>query len=276
MNSLELKMVDALKDLRDNHAVNGVKAEFEAEGTRLEEVLRLKEIVMKAGLGLTIKIGGCEALRDMYECRTIGVERLVAPMIESAFALKKFISATRIVFPEDERNEISFAANIETITGCQNFEAMLDLSEADALNGIIMGRVDLTGSLGMSRDGINSERVFEITQDLFIRSKARGLENAVGGGVSAHSLPFLRELPRGTLDRYETRKVIFKCPEALNDHADKGILKAVGFELLWLRNKRDYYRSISLEDDQRLQMLEKRYNPIFPISTRSELTLVPL
>jgi 4-hydroxy-2-oxoheptanedioate aldolase len=252
-------MVDVLIDLRKNHAVIGIKAEFEAEGTRLEEALRLKEVVSTAGLGLTIKIGGGEALRDMYECRTIGVERVVAPMIESAFALKKFLSATRLAFPEDERNDIKFAVNIETITSCKNFDEMLLLKEIDCLDGIIIGRVDLTGSLEMSRDDINSPRVFEITRDLFIKSKSKGLENAVGGGVSAYSLPFFRDLPTGTIDRYETRKVIFKCPEALGPKADKGILKAVGFELLWLKNKRDYYKLISQEDEQRLEMLEKRY-----------------
>ena len=42
MNELERRMVEALQDLRENHHVNGVKAEFEAEGTRLEEALRLK------------------------------------------------------------------------------------------------------------------------------------------------------------------------------------------------------------------------------------------
>ena len=57
MNTLEKKMVDTLKDLRENHHVVGIKAEFEAEGTRLEEALRLKEVVTKAGLDLTIKIG---------------------------------------------------------------------------------------------------------------------------------------------------------------------------------------------------------------------------
>lgn len=262
MNTLEHKMVDVLKDLRENHAVNGIKAEFEAEGTRLEEALRLKEVVMRSGLGLTIKIGGCEALRDMYECRTIGVERIVAPMIESAFALKKFLLATQLAFPEDERKDIKFVVNIETITGCINFDEMLALKEIDCLNGVVMGRVDLTGSLGMSREDINSQKVLELTKELFIKSKTKGMENAVGGGVSAHSLPFLRDLPTGTLDRFETRKVIFQCPLALEKDPDKGILKAVGFELLWLRNKRDYYNAISLEDNHRLNMLESRYKTL--------------
>ena len=90
MNILEKKMVAVLQDLKENHNVVGVKAEFEAEGTRLEEAMRLKEVVSKAGIDLTIKIGGCEAIKDMYEARVIGVAKIVAPMIESAYALKKY------------------------------------------------------------------------------------------------------------------------------------------------------------------------------------------
>ena len=259
MNTLERKMVETLKDLKENHHVIGVKAEFEAEGTRLEEALRLKEVCMKADLGLTLKIGGCEAWRDMYECRVIGVERIVAPMVESAYALKKFLAATMLAFPPDERQQVLFAVNIETLSACHVFDEMLALPEIDQLNGLVMGRVDLTGSMGLTREDINSPAVFEITRDLLVKAKAHGLENAIGGGVSAHSLPFFRNLPPGSLDRYETRKVIFRCPEALNDRADQGILKAVGFELLWLKNKRDYYRMISLEDEQRISMMEARY-----------------
>jgi len=44
----------------------------------------------------------------------------------------------------------------------------------------------------------------------------------------------------GLLDRYETRKVVFACPGALDGNAEAGILKAVGFELMWLKNKRDF------------------------------------
>jgi 4-hydroxy-2-oxoheptanedioate aldolase len=262
MNTLEKKMVDALKDLRENHYVVGIKAEFEAEGTRLEEMLRLKEVCMAAQLGLTIKIGGCEALRDMYECRVIGVERLVGPMIESAYALKKFLAAAKMAYPAEERGDIMLAANIETITGVKNFEEMLSLKEIGSLGGIIMGRVDLTGSIGLTREDINSDQVFEITRDLLKKAKTKNLETAIGGGVSSYSLPFFRNLPAGSLDRYETRKVIFGCPGGIGESADKGIMKAVGFELLWLKNKRDYYAMISKEDEQRIGMLEYRYKTL--------------
>ena len=48
VNELERKMVEQLQDLRENHHVIGVKAEFEAEGTRLEEAMRLKEVDLGA------------------------------------------------------------------------------------------------------------------------------------------------------------------------------------------------------------------------------------
>src|ERR1035437_6540132 len=124
MNNLEKKMVKALIDLRENHNVIGVKAEFEAEGTRMEEAFRLKEVITRAGLDLTIKIGGCEAIKDMYEERVIGVSRIVAPMIETPYALKKYLTATKLVFPADEYEEVEFLINIETIDGYNNLEAM--------------------------------------------------------------------------------------------------------------------------------------------------------
>ena len=108
MNKIEKKIYETLIDLKENHHVIGVKAEFEAEGTRMEEALRLKEIVTKAGLELTIKIGGCEAIKDLFEARTIGVNTIVAPMIETPYAFKKFVNATKYVFPQEEWNDINF------------------------------------------------------------------------------------------------------------------------------------------------------------------------
>ena len=259
MNSTERTMIDVLKDLKQNYSVVGIKAEFEAEGTRLEEALRLKEVCMRADLGLTIKIGGCEALRDMYECRVIGVERIVAPMVESAYALEKFLAASKLAFPPEERDEIKFAVNVETVVACKAFDNMLALPSVSLLNGVIVGRGDLSCSMGMTREEINSPEVFDLSRDVLVKAKAAKMETVIGGGVSAHSLPFFRNLPSGCLDRYETRKVIFGCPGALGPQAEDGILKAVGFELLWLRNKRDYYKMISEEDHVRLTALESRY-----------------
>jgi len=253
-------MVEQLQDLRENHHVSGVKAEFEAEGTRLEEAMRLKEVVSAAGLGLTMKVGGCEAVRDMYESRVIGVERMVGPMVESPWALHKFVSAVHMAYPQAERDQVQFCVNIETITGVQNFDAMLALPDVKELDGIVLGRVDMSGSIGLTREDINDPRLLQIAIELFARAKEHGLECALGGGVGKEALDFMRQIPAGLLDRYETRKVVFACPEALDARAEAGILKAVGFELMWLKNKRDFYGAIFEEDHARIDMLQGRYD----------------
>lgn len=262
MNNLEKRMVAALMDLRENHHVTGVKAEFEAEGTRMEEALRLKDVISKAGLDLTIKVGGCEALLDMFNARALGVKHLVGPMVETPYALHKFLGALKLAFPQEERDEVDFLVNIETIDAVRNFSKMLELPEIDELDGVVLGRVDLTGSMGKDREYVNSPEILGIARDIFSQAKAKGMECVVGGGVSKETVPFIAQLPKGYVDRYETRKVIFECPGALSDGYDKGILKAVGFELMWLKNKRDYYGMIFEEDRQRIVMLEARYKKL--------------
>lgn len=263
MNTLEIKMLETLKDLKANHHVLGVKAEFEAEGTRLEEALRLKEVVTRADLGLVIKVGGCEAIKDMFDARVIGVCGIVGPMIETAYAMKKYVAATKFVFPEDERNHVELFVNVETVTGVNNLDEMMAQPEFKDLAGVVFGRVDLTGSMGLTREDINSEIVFEMAEKMAAKMHKAGKKMVIGGGVSAQSLPFFKRLPAGSLTKFETRKVIFDAQACLQDpHADKGILKAVGFELMWLKNKRDFYGMIFKEDAQRLEMLEARYKKL--------------
>jgi hypothetical protein len=260
MNNLEKKMVETLIDLKENHHIIGVKAEFEAEGTRMEEALRLKEIVTKANLDLTIKIGGCEAIKDMFEARTLGVSTIVAPMIETAYAMKKYTNALKYVFPKEELEDINTYINIETITGFNNFDEMLESEEFKSVTGIVLGRVDMTGSMGMSREDINTDKIFKIAETLAKKIKEHNKDFIIGGGVSAQSLEFFRKLPQNSLKKFETRKIIFDAQKAIADkNAGNGILKAVGFELMWLRNKRDFYKMIYEEDLVRFQMLEKRY-----------------
>jgi hypothetical protein len=258
MNAMEIQMVDILKELKENFAVAGVKAEFEAEGTRTEELMRLKEVCLSADVPLTLKIGGCEAIRDMYDARSIGIDYMVAPMIESPFALQKYLRAIDCIFPEDEQNEIEFLVNIETLKASVCFREMLKVPEIKKLDGIVVGRVDMAGSMGLDRKSVNSERMFSITKGLIETAKEHDMVCVVGGAIAVDSLPFLRSIPNGKLDRYETRKICFNCPEALGDKAPEGIFKAVCFELLWLKNKRDYYKNISIEDEKRIVMLDDR------------------
>lgn len=260
MNTLEKQMVDFLKDLRDNHNVVEVKTEFESEAARLNEVMRLKDVVGKAGLGLVIKTGGAEAVRDMYDACLIGATGIVAPMIESAFALKKYLAAINTFVPDDLKDYIHFAINVETIQAVRNLDEILNISGIERLRCITVGRVDICGSLGLGRDDINSTQIFEITRTICQKSRAKGLSTTMGGGIAREALPFIKKLAEeNLLDRFETRKIVFAIPPLFDEkHAEEGIIKANRFELMWLTNKRNYYSRISKEDEARIEMLDKR------------------
>ena len=60
-----------------------------------------------------------------------------------------------------------------------------------------------------------------------------------------------------TNDRFETRKVVF---HASDDETvlKNGILKAMEFETLYLKNKCEYYDRMAIEDQERLKMMASR------------------
>jgi hypothetical protein len=262
MNLTEKKMFDILINLRDSFGVVGIKAEFEAEGTRIDELLRLIDLVKKANLKLGIKIGGCEAIKDLMEVKQIGTDYVIAPMIETDYALKKFIDSKNKIFDKYERNNCDFLINIETIQGLKNLEKIIEVNnyyKNDGITGIVFGRVDFSLSNGLSRDDINSLDVTKCVVEVAKVCKNNNLELVVGGGISIDSINVLKEIKKIHLTRFETRKVIFSEESLQVKSLDQGMIQAVHFELLWLENKKSYYGSIFKEDDKRIEMLSKRW-----------------
>ena len=66
MNVLEKEIIETLKYLRDECGCFQIKAEFEAEGTRMSELMRLKDITSSVGLPIIMKIGGVEAVYPVH------------------------------------------------------------------------------------------------------------------------------------------------------------------------------------------------------------------
>ena len=259
MNVLEREMILLLKDLKENCSCIQIKAEFEAEGTRMVELTRLKDITSVVGLPIIMKIGGVESVTDVYNCLEIGVAGIIAPMVETPYALYKYGKMIETMIAPDNAEDIDFYFNMETRTGYENFPAMMELPILRHIDGVTVGRVDLTGSMGLTRSAVETREIYEICADTFRQARARNLACGLGGAISHNSIEFIRELNREKLlDKFETRKVVFRA-DAVECKEDI-LTKAIRFELLWLKSKQRYYSRIKQEDEVRIQMLEKRLN----------------
>lgn len=257
MNQLEIKMVDILKELKDSYHAVAVKSEFETEGATLSEARLLKDIASLVELDYTLKIGGCGALKDLYDAKQIGVNSIVAPMIESPYSVEKFLQSTKKVFSDVERENIKFLINIETKYGVDSLDEILESDFANEISGIVMGRTDLVASLKMDKEAVNSKIIMEYANIIAQKTLNHNKELIIGGSVSKASLDFFRMIPSSAMNKYETRKIIFDAQKSLAlDDCEKGLLKAFEFELLWLKNKQNINTILTDEDGKRIKMLE--------------------
>ena len=255
MNKLEKKMCDLITELREDYGVIGVKAEFEAEGTRLNEMISLCEVIQRADSQLYLKIGGCEAVSDMDMSKHFGAKGVIAPMIETPFALKKFVSSAKKTYSGyDVDCELFF--NMETETGYNNFDKILETEEIKSVQGVVIGRVDLTASYGLTRNEIESKKIYDICYDTLVKAKAKGLETGIGGGVNIETLDGLERFD-GIIDRAETRKVIFGLKNGTSGMR-KGLVKAIEFECAYMQNLKNKYGLMSQENADRIKLLEAR------------------
>lgn len=258
MNVLEYEMIDLLKRLKNDYGVFEIKAEFEAEGSRMEELMRLKDITSFVGLPIILKIGGVEAVSDVYNALSIGVKGIIAPMAETPFALSKFIKLIKTMVAEDNAKDIQFAFNLETITGYRDMQDMFSLPGFPVLSGVTIGRVDMAGSIGIPSNDINTSDYLEhICKEILVKAKSTGLKTGMGGCITKDVLPIVERFG-SLLDKFETRKVVF--PAESYKHGYPAIKEAQKFELLWLKSKQRYYSRVKAEDEHRIKMLEGRIN----------------
>ncbi len=254
MNNFENQIIETLIDLKENYYASAVKSEFETEGASFEETLFLKSLADKASLDFSIKIGGCGAVKELFEAKNIAAKNIIAPMIETPYALQKFHQSINTVFNEFEQKNTNFFINIETITGFRNFDEIINSEYFDIISGIVLGRLDMSYSIGLSRNDVNSNPLFNVAKSIISKLKSSQKKLIIGGGVSTSSIPFFKNLE--PFSAFETRKIIFNSDILKTDKTELAIKKAIEFELLWLNNKKNN-KTASNEDLKRISMLEQ-------------------
>ena len=258
MNKQEIQLLDSLKELKETCGVIAIKAEFEAEGARMDELIGLRELVVRANLDFVIKIGGCEAVHDMNQAKLLGATGIMAPMIETPFAMSKFSSAAKRVYG-DNLDTVEWIINAETKTCHANYGSILEKGNG-FLNAVTVGRSDLSASMGIERKDIESKAVFEATKEMLEMSKLAGCTTNFGGNIGVESIPFIMGMS-SIADRFETRKVVVTMDND-EEHLKNAITKALRFELLYLQNKKSYYSRLSCEDEARIERMKMQLEKV--------------
>ena len=119
-DKLEMQM----KRLSSMSSFLAVKAEFEAEGTRIDELAILSELCCKNSIPLTLKIGGPSAQRDIYEAFQLGASNILVPMIESKYSLLNCFEIFEKFLPlfKDLTNTPKLFINIESQLALKNID----------------------------------------------------------------------------------------------------------------------------------------------------------
>jgi 4-hydroxy-2-oxoheptanedioate aldolase len=244
------KLYEKLKNFTIDGLV-GIKQSFEDEGALLEDIKTIRKLTKLNNLKLSVKIGGCEAKSDIHECRYMEVDGIVAPMVETEFALQKFIESVSHI------SGIKFYVNIESKTAYENIDKILDSPSAKMLSGIVVGRSDFVKSYGHDKSFVNSDFIFEKTYEIMKKAKSYGLETLMGGNLSPKSVEFISKLKSENLiDYVETRNVIIKVDDVSN--LENSITSAIEFETIWLDYKSKKYKEISDSYYSRSQTLKER------------------
>ncbi len=223
------EIINKIKNTSQNTCISGIKIDFEAENFSNQQALYLADFCKENNLSFIAKIGGCEAFKDLCDAHSLGVKSIVAPMIESKYALSKFINTSKMVFSEDT----DFFINIETKTACDNIDEILNNEEAKYLKGIVIGRSDLSQSFGLDKSEVNNIVISKTSLDIAKKVKDKGLICTIGGNLCEKSLDFIATYSE-FFDFFETRKVIFNTSKTLKENPIVHINLAIEFEIKWL------------------------------------------
>jgi hypothetical protein len=262
-NKIESNLEKSLEKLLSVSNLIAIKAEFEAEGTRIDELIILSELCCSKNIAFTLKVGGPSAQRDFYEAFQLGADNILVPMVESKSSLvscyeiySKFLKLFR-----ELKTIPNFSINIESKLSIENFEDIVDnlKNKGIPLASIVIGRTDLSSSL--NNKNVDCQQILEISKHIL---KHRDLFNVtVGGNITANSFNFIEELTLLGLYAFESRKCTFKTNKLLTRSEFNEILNlALHFELSWLKYKKEFYSNRSIFDDSRMQIIQKRLSSV--------------
>ncbi|MBU1487816.1 hypothetical protein KKH56_07215, partial [bacterium] len=179
------------------------------------------------------------------------VNGLIAPMVESPYGLKNFVTALRQVAPKEQYQYIFKGFNVETITTFRQLDEIFALPEIKDISSVSIGRSDLAGSLSAK---VDDPEVMKIVREVRDKAKSIGLFVSVGGGIT----PLNAEKVATQIepDRINTRNSGFslkRCPDIR-----KAICEALKFEIALLEHEASQINDTYQRIKGRAEILKER------------------
>lgn len=243
------KLIRSLK-LMKKKGISAIKQSLEDEGATFKDIMTMREITKAAKVDLNIKIGGCEAKNDIFFCKQIGADSIVAPMVESEYALKKFIQCV------GEYKNTALLINLETNLSLKNLNKIIKAQSFKHLDGIVIGRSDLAGSLNLSKDKVNSKLIFNKVQKAFRKVKKNNKKMIIkmGGSITSKSSKFINNLfNEQLLNKIETRNVEINLSQKIINNLQNIIPEIFKFEIEWLKFK------LNMRENKKNKLVIKDY-----------------
>jgi hypothetical protein len=242
------KLRERLKQLSEHYHVVALKTGTEVEDMDRDEIAFMREISREGTqniLPLVVKIGGPEARRDIRECLEIGVGVILAPMVETAYALANFVETAKGLM-RDSATHAALAINLETGTAVRNLDAMIATRAFSELSQVTIGRGDLSKSMHLS---VDDEEVLTATRNVLTKLARQKKLTSVGGGLTVNNIITMSEvLPS---HRFNTRHTVFANGEAFANDASRNLSEGLYFE-------QELYESLAILNPRRAAFYTER------------------
>ena len=230
---------EKLDRLKKNNCLVGIKGGTEIEAMTFEEIYFMKKISEDI-VPMTVKIGGPEARNDIEYMLSIGIEKILAPMVESPYSLKNFVET---MLELDKNSVAKLAINIETIFSYKNLDLIFQSPFFWHINHVTVGRTDLSGSINKNPD---DPEVLQMTKNIIELSKVFNKTTSVGGKINTHNSQFVKSTIGS--DYLNTRHMVISC-KSLN------ISESISLALNW---EKDFYQFLKEKYPLRVDFYNKR------------------
>lgn len=221
-----------------------------------EEGLSAQEVAFVAGLvppdlGIMVKIGGPCARADLRLAASVKATAVIAPMVESPFALMRFVEACALDLAE-RRPQTELAFNLETAQALGQLDTLLDHPSARELTFVNIGRSDLAASLGLT---IVDPKMHGIVAHAISQISARNLPVHVGGSVTRASLLPLLEM--AAISAFHTRFLAFAVGSRVAEAIDAALrleVELLGILARQFPSRAESFDARAHETERRLQV----------------------